>query len=94
MMPLLKQLEEQARTLCPEDRARLAEIMLESLQPSTIEINSACDEEIERRLDADRQSKRTHMSSNQCAFASRAASTVPGSSLTPGGGAQTAAQAA
>lgn len=52
MMPLLKQLEEQARTLCPEDRARLAEIMLESLQPSTIEINSAWDEEIERRLDA------------------------------------------
>jgi hypothetical protein len=52
MMPLLKQLEEQARTLCPEDRARLAEIMLESLQPSTIEINSAWDEEIEHRLDA------------------------------------------
>ena len=52
MMPLLKQLEEQARTLCPEDRARLAEIMLESLHPSTIEINSAWDEEIEHRLDA------------------------------------------
>ena len=52
MMPLLKQLEEQARTLCPEDRARLAEIMLESLQPSTIEINSAWEEVIERRLDA------------------------------------------
>ena len=52
MTPLLKHLEEQARTLCPEDRARLAEIMLESLQPSTIEINSAWEEEIERRLDA------------------------------------------
>jgi hypothetical protein len=35
--------------------------MLESLQPSTIEINSAWDEEIERRLDAfDQGLMRTH----------------------------------
>ena len=61
MMPLLKQLEEQARTLCPEDRAKLAEMMLESLQPLTIEVDSAWEEEIERRLDAfDQGSMPTH----------------------------------
>ena len=52
MTPLLKQLEEQARTLSPEDRARLAETMLESLQPSIPEIDSAWAEEIEQRIDA------------------------------------------
>ena len=50
--PLLKQLEEQARTLCPEERARLAEMMLESLQASTTEIDAAWEEEIAHRLDA------------------------------------------
>ena len=52
MTPLLKQLEEQARTLSPEERARLAETMLESLQPSIPEIDCAWAEEIERRVDA------------------------------------------
>ena len=52
MTPLRKQLEEQARTLSPEERARLAETMLESLQPSIPEIDCAWAEEIERRVDA------------------------------------------
>jgi putative addiction module component (TIGR02574 family) len=61
MTPLLKQLEEQARTLSPEDRARLAESMLESLQPSIPEIDCAWAEEIERRVDAvDRGLMPTH----------------------------------
>ena len=52
MTPLLKQLEEQARTLSPEERARLAETMLESLQSSNPEIDCAWAEEIESRVDA------------------------------------------
>ena len=61
MTALLKQLEEQARTLSPEDRARLAETMLESLQPSIPEIDCAWAEEIERRVDAvDRGLMPTH----------------------------------
>ena len=61
MTPLLKQLEEQARTLSPEERARLAETMLESLQPSIPEIDSAWADEIEQRIDAvDRGLMPTH----------------------------------
>ena len=52
MTPLLKQLEEQARTLYPEERARLAETMLESLQPSIPEIDCAWADEIEQHIDA------------------------------------------
>lgn len=52
MTPLLKQLEEQARTLSPEERVRLAETMLEALQSSNPEIDCAWAEEIERRVDA------------------------------------------
>ena len=61
MTPLLKQLEEQARTLSPEERARLAETMLESLQSSIPEIDCAWAEEIESRVDAvDRGIMPTH----------------------------------
>ncbi|WP_250462598.1 addiction module protein [Microbulbifer litoralis] len=52
MSALLKQLEEQARALSAEERAQLAEFMLESLSPLTSEIESAWDEEIERRVAA------------------------------------------
>lgn len=61
MTPLLKQLEEQARTLSPEERARLAETMLESLQSTIPEIDCAWADEIEQRIDAvDRGLMPTH----------------------------------
>lgn len=52
-MPVsLKQIEEQARALTAEERATLAESMLESLQPPLSEIEAAWAEEIEQRLAA------------------------------------------
>ena len=47
MSALLKNIEEQARALSAEDRARLAESMLESLHTSITEIEAAWAEEIE-----------------------------------------------
>ncbi|MCP9882348.1 addiction module protein [Cyanobium sp. Alchichica 3B3-8F6] len=71
MTPLLKRLEEQARTLCPEDRARLAEVMLESLHSSTNEIDSAWQDEVAHRLDAvDRGLMPTHSADDVFAEAS------------------------
>ena len=52
MSPLLKSIEEQARALAPEDRARLAKSMLESIQPLIAEIEAAWAEEIEERVSA------------------------------------------
>jgi hypothetical protein len=52
MSPLLKSIEEQARALAPEDRARLANSMLESLQPLIAEIEAAWAVEIEERVSA------------------------------------------
>lgn len=50
-MMTLAEIEEQARQLSAEDRARLAEAMLESLlEPPDPEIEAAWDREIERRL--------------------------------------------
>jgi len=48
----LKQIEEQARSLSAEERAKLAESMLESLRPPLSEIEAAWAEEIERRVAA------------------------------------------
>lgn len=48
----LKQIEEQARALSAEDRAKLAASLLESLQPSVSKIEAAWAEEIERRIAA------------------------------------------
>ena len=48
----LKRIEEQARALDAEERAKLAESLLESLHPSYSEIESAWAEEIERRVAA------------------------------------------
>ena len=52
MSALLKSIEEQASALSAEDRARLAESMLESLQPSIAHIEAAWSEEIEDRVNA------------------------------------------
>jgi putative addiction module component (TIGR02574 family) len=52
MSASLKQIEDQARALTPEDRAKLAESMLESLHAPLAEIEQAWNEEIERRVAA------------------------------------------
>jgi len=51
-MSSLQQVEEQARSLSAEDRAKLAECMLESLHTSIEEIEAAWSEEIALRIDA------------------------------------------
>jgi putative addiction module component (TIGR02574 family) len=49
----LKELEDQARALTPEERAKLAEAILESLRDAPIaEIEAAWDREIESRAAA------------------------------------------
>jgi putative addiction module component (TIGR02574 family) len=53
MSDLLKELEQQAKALTPEQRARLAEVLLESLQDAPItEIEAAWAREIEERAAA------------------------------------------
>jgi putative addiction module component (TIGR02574 family) len=52
MPPSLKQIEEQARALNPDERAKLAQSILESLQAPVAEIEAAWAEEIERRVAA------------------------------------------
>jgi putative addiction module component (TIGR02574 family) len=52
MSASLKQIEEQAQTLSAEERAKLAESMLESLRAPMSDIESAWAEEVERRLAA------------------------------------------
>lgn len=52
MADLLKELEERARDLGAEDRARLAETLLESLHSSNSEVEKAWAQEIADRLAA------------------------------------------
>jgi len=53
MSDMLKELEAQARSLSPEERARLAELLLESLLDAPIaEIERAWEREIEERAAA------------------------------------------
>jgi putative addiction module component (TIGR02574 family) len=52
MSASLKQIEEQAKALGAEDRAKLAEAMLESLHAPVSEVEAAWAEEIERRVAA------------------------------------------
>lgn len=52
MSSSLHQIEEQARSLSAEDRAKLAEFMLESLHTSIEEIEAEWAEEIALRIDA------------------------------------------
>lgn len=52
MSALLAQIMEQARSLSSEERALLAETMLESLHSSSPEIQAAWDDEIASRLAA------------------------------------------
>ncbi len=50
MSASLKQIEDQARALTHEERAKLAERLLESLHSPLAEIQAAWAEEIERRV--------------------------------------------
>lgn len=52
MNTLLKQIEEQAISLNPEERAKLAEVMLESLSLPLAEIEESWAQEIEQRVAA------------------------------------------
>jgi hypothetical protein len=52
MSSSLHKIEEQARSLSAEDRANLAEFMMESLHTSIEEIEAAWSEEIALRIDA------------------------------------------
>jgi putative addiction module component (TIGR02574 family) len=52
MSASLKEIEAQARTLSAEERAKLAEAMLESLHPPLSEVEAAWAEEIEQRVAA------------------------------------------
>ena len=52
MSASLKEIEQQARTLAAEDRAKLAESMLESLQSPLADIEAAWAHEIEERVAA------------------------------------------
>ena len=53
MAEQLSELEQQARALSPDDRARLAEVLLESLQgPPLSEVEAAWSREIEERVAA------------------------------------------
>ena len=52
-MNTLKELEQQAQALTPEERARLAEVLLESLRDAPLaEIEAAWDREIQQRVAA------------------------------------------
>ena len=53
MATTLAEVEQQARMLSPDERARLADILLESLRdPSLLEIENAWQREIEERVAA------------------------------------------
>ncbi len=52
MSASLKQIEEQARALAAEERAKLAESMLESLHTPLSDIEAAWTQEIEQRVAA------------------------------------------
>ncbi|TMG80022.1 MAG: hypothetical protein E6H74_15305 [Betaproteobacteria bacterium] len=54
MSELLAELEQQARALSPDDRARLAEVLLESLQETPLSEVEDC-----RRFRVDRSSVRS-----------------------------------
>lgn len=74
MSASLKQIEEQARGLSAEERAELAESMLESLHAPVSEVEAAWAEEIERRVAAfDRGEMPSHPAEDVFAEARRIA---------------------
>ena len=75
MSDTLKELEQQARSLSTEERARLAELLLESLRDAPLaEIEAAWEREIEDRAAAyDRGELPTFSAEDACAEARRLA---------------------
>jgi len=75
MSAKLKDLEQQASSLVAEERARLAEVLLESLQEAPLaEIEEAWNREIEERIAAyDRGELQTHAAEEVFAEARRLA---------------------
>lgn len=75
MSALLAELEQQARTLSPEERAHLAEVLLESLHDSAVaEVEIEWQQEIERRVAAyDRGEVQTYLAEDVFAEARRLA---------------------
>ena len=65
MSSSLHQIEEQARSLSAEDRAKLAECMLESLHTSIEEIEAAWSDEIALRIEAFEQGDNSAYSAGQ-----------------------------
>ena len=67
------EVEQQARMLSPDDRARLAEVLLESLQDGALlEIETAWQQEIEERIAAyDRGEVKTYAADEVFAEAKR-----------------------
>jgi putative addiction module component (TIGR02574 family) len=51
MSDLVAELSAQAKALSPEDRARLAEELLASLDPHEADVDAAWDVELRRRID-------------------------------------------
>ena len=52
MSDLVIELSQKAQTLCPEQRARLAELLLDSIHKSTDRtVEDAWDDELQRRID-------------------------------------------
>lgn len=51
MVDLVDELSKRARALPPEDRARLAEELLASLDPHDADVEAAWDVELRRRID-------------------------------------------
>lgn len=75
MSVLLAELEQQARTLSPDERARLAEVLLESLHDTSMsEIETEWQREIESRVAAyDRGEVQTYSAEDVFADARRLA---------------------
>jgi putative addiction module component (TIGR02574 family) len=73
MPAILAEVEQQARTLSPEERARLAEVLLESLQDGALlEIETAWQQEIVERVAAyDRGEVKTYAADEVFAEAKR-----------------------
>ena len=72
MSASLKQIQEQANLLSAEERAKLAEAMLESLHTPVAEIEAAWAEEIDRRVAAfDRREMPTYLAEDVFAEARR-----------------------
>jgi putative addiction module component (TIGR02574 family) len=75
MADLVAELAQKAQTLAPEERSRLVDLLLESLQePALAEVEAAWAEEIERRVEAhERGEVETHAAEDVFAEARRIA---------------------